>query len=77
MPKKDYHVVPQDGKWAVVGEGSARASSVHRTQHEAIDAGRGLAQRSRSELVIHRADGRIRDADSFGNDPVPPRDKKH
>jgi hypothetical protein len=21
MPKKDYHVVPRDGKWAVVGEG--------------------------------------------------------
>ena len=77
MTKKDYHVVPQEGKWAVVREGGSRASSVHPTQREAIDAGRGMAQRSRSELVIHRRDGRIRDSDSYGNDPCPPKDKKH
>jgi hypothetical protein len=27
--------------------------------------------------VIHRRDGRIQDSDSYGNDPHPPRDKKH
>jgi len=30
-----------------------------------------------SELVIHRPNGQIRDKDSFGNDPNPPRDRKH
>lgn len=77
MAKKNYHVVPREGQWAVVGEGNARASSVHSTQRKAIDAGRGLAQRGRSEVVIHGRDGRIRDSDSYGNDPLPPRDRKH
>jgi hypothetical protein len=27
-------------------------------------------------VVIHRPDGRIRDSDSYGNDPIPPRDRK-
>jgi hypothetical protein len=27
--------------------------------------------------VIHRPDGRIRDSDSYGNDPHPPLDQKH
>jgi hypothetical protein len=27
--------------------------------------------------VIHRPDGTIRDKDSYGNDPNPPKDKKH
>jgi hypothetical protein len=27
--------------------------------------------------VIHRRDGTIRDSDSYGNDPNPPRDTKH
>ena len=77
MAKPDYHVVPRDEKWAVVREGGRRASSLHPTQEKAIQAGRRLAQSEKTELVIHRPDGRIRDSDSFGNDPHPPRDKKH
>jgi hypothetical protein len=77
MAKKDYHVVPQDGQWAVKREGASRASSVHDTQTAATAAGRELAKSNRTELVIHRADGTIRDSDSYGRDPVPPRDKKH
>ncbi|MEJ1471299.1 MAG: DUF2188 domain-containing protein [Candidatus Sedimenticola sp. (ex Thyasira tokunagai)] len=30
-----------------------------------------------AEVVIHRKNGRIRDSDSYGNDPFPQRDKKH
>lgn len=77
MAKKDYHVVPQDGRWAVKREGASRASSVHDTQTDAAAAGRELAKSNQTELVIHRRDGTIRDSDSYGNDPVPPRDKKH
>jgi hypothetical protein len=29
------------------------------------------------ELVIHKKDGTIADSDSYGNDPNPPKDKKH
>ncbi len=77
MAKKNVHVVKNDDGWAVKKEGNGRASSVHRTQQQAIDAGRVAAKAERSELVIHGRDGRIRDKDSFGPDPFPPRDTKH
>ena len=48
MPTKDVHVAPQGGKWAVKEEGSQQASSTHRTQTAAIDAGRATAKRNRS-----------------------------
>jgi len=76
--KKNIHVTHRaDGTWAVIGEGDARASSLHNTQGSAIEQARGIAQNNRSELVIHDRDNRIRDKDSFGNDPYPPKDMKH
>jgi len=74
---KNQHVVPREGRWAVRGEGNERVTSIHDTQREAIDAARQIAQRQRTEVVIHRPDGRIRDKDSYGNDPCPPKDTKH
>jgi hypothetical protein len=29
------------------------------------------------EVVTHGRDGKIRDSDSFGHDPHPPKDRKH
>ena len=77
MAKKDYHVVPQGEGWALKREGAQRASSLHSTQADAIAAGKELAKQQQTELVIHRPNGQIRDSDSYGNDPVPPKDKKH
>lgn len=73
MASKNQHVVPHRGGWAVKGVGNQRASSVHRTQRQAIDVAREIARNKQSELVIHRKDGRIRDKDSHGNDPFPPK----
>jgi hypothetical protein len=74
---KNQHVVQRDGGWAVRGENNARDTSHHTTQGEAIDAGRDIARNQGSELFIHGRDGRIRDRDSFGHDPCPPKDTKH
>jgi hypothetical protein len=73
----NQHVVPTDGGWGVRGEGNHRLTSTHETQAEAIDAGKVIAQNQASELFIHGRDGRIRDRDSYGNDPCPPRDRVH
>ncbi|WP_439412361.1 DUF2188 domain-containing protein [Enterobacter ludwigii] len=73
MMGKNQHVVPHNGEWAVRGEGNDRVTSTHRTQQEAIDAGRTIAQNQGSELVIHRPNGQIRDKDSHGKDPYPPK----
>lgn len=75
MTKKDIHVVPRKDGWAVIKEGNQRAGSIHRTQAEALIQGRDQAKRDKVELVTHSRDGRIRDSDSYGNDPNPPKDK--
>ncbi|HUG60438.1 MAG TPA: DUF2188 domain-containing protein [Methylomirabilota bacterium] len=73
MPRKAQHVVPHDGGWSVRKSGASRATSTHRTQAEAIDAATEIARNQKTELYIHGADGRIRERNSYGNDPHPPK----
>jgi hypothetical protein len=73
----NQHVVPHQGDWAVRGEGNSRVTSIFETQSEAIDAARSIAINQRSEVVIHGRNGEIRDKDSYGNDPYPPKDTKN
>lgn len=75
--EKDVHVVPHKNGWAVKSEGAEKPHRVTETQKEAIEIGRRVAKNRGSENVIHGRDGRIRDKDSYGNDPMPPKDKKH
>ena len=77
MSRKSQHVVPSGKDWAVKGEGNDRKTAVVETQAEAIKIAREIAINQKSEVVIHRPDGTIRDKDSYGNDPNPPKDKKH
>lgn len=74
--KRDIHVVPHADGWATKKEGASRAGAVTDTQSAAVNAARDQAKREHVEVVIHRRDGRIRDSDSYGDDPFPPRDKK-
>ncbi|MGC3983029.1 MAG: DUF2188 domain-containing protein [Steroidobacteraceae bacterium] len=76
MSKKAVHVVPHSGGWATRTEGSGRVGSIHSTQRDAIERGRDQAIRRGTELKIHGENGRIRDSDSYGNDPCPPKDRK-
>jgi hypothetical protein len=73
MPRSNIHVVPRGEGWAVRREGAQRDSSHHHTQAEATGAARQTAQREGLELFIHRANGQIRDRDSLGHDPYPPK----
>ena len=68
---KNQHVIPHGGKWAVRCEGNERSTSIHKTQSEAIEVARTIAKTQGTELVIHRADGRIRGRDSYAADPPP------
>jgi hypothetical protein len=77
MSKKNQHVVPSGKDWAVKGAGNDRATKIVPTQAEAIDIARSIAINNKSEVVIHRPDGKIRDKDSYGNDSNPPKDRKH
>lgn len=69
---KNQHVVPHGDEWAVRGSGNTRVTSKHATQSEAIERAREIAIRNKSELLIHNREGRIREKNSYGDDPYPP-----
>lgn len=77
MPKKNIHITPKGKQWQVKRAGSNKPISTHRTQSAADKAGRPIARKDKVELITHNTKGRIRDKDSFGNDPNPPKDTKH
>lgn len=69
MPQGDVHVVPSKNGWSVELEGAGRARSTHTTQRDAAVAGRMIARKNKSELLIHGRNGRIRDRSTYGRDP--------
>lgn len=74
MSKTGRHVVPSpNGGWAVRKSGAERATRVFGTQQAAEKFARTLAKKENAELYIHRKDGTIRQRDSYGQDPHPPR----
>jgi len=74
MSKHATHVVTNPGGgWSVRKSGATRASRNFETQREAITYARSSARHSHGELYIHRTDGRIRERNSYGPDPYPPR----
>lgn len=69
-----------DGSWANKRNDASKASSVHATQKEAVEAAhRMLSNQGGGELATKGVDGKIRSKDTIapGNDPNPPRDKEH
>ena len=72
MTKKNQHVVPHEGNWAVRGAGNTRATSFHETQEQAISRAREIARNQQAEMFIHGRNGRIRERNTYGNDPFPP-----
>lgn len=74
--KKNQHITPKGDLWQVIGAGNSKPTKLFNTQTEAISFGREIAKNQCSELVIHDKHGRIRDKDSYGSDPCPPKDTK-
>ena len=74
MRKRNQHVVPRPGgRWAVKPAGASRASATHDTQKEAITQARSVARDQRTELLVHGRDGTIRERNTYGRDPYPPK----
>lgn len=77
MPANGKHVVPNPtGGWSVRNSGAARASRKFETQKEAVEFARDRARKEQGELYVHGRDGRIRERNSYGADPSPPKDKR-
>ncbi|MFN2514978.1 MAG: DUF2188 domain-containing protein [Pyrinomonadaceae bacterium] len=73
---KNIHVLPRADRWVIVSEGSQRPSSVHDTQLEAVETARKRAQQLFGQMIVHGRNGRIRERDSYGSDPLPPREPR-
>jgi len=73
---KNQHVVKNGKEWAVRGAGNQKITKTVKTQKQAIEIAKEIAKNQKSEVVIHGRNGKIRDKDSYGNDPHPPKDKK-
>lgn len=61
------------GGWQVKADKAARAIARTTTQREAISIARPIAKKQGAELTIRRPNGQIREKDSHGRDPYPPK----
>ena len=73
MRQHNIHTVPNPKGSGWVNEVNGDITSTHRKQSTAIEEGRKQAIEQRSEHVIHNREGRIREKNSYGNDPYPPK----
>ncbi|RVH60089.1 DUF2188 domain-containing protein [Sinorhizobium meliloti] len=80
MPKNDRYVVRHGSDWAVKKGGVDKPESVHGKQSDAERSAKSTVRdNGGGEVRIQGRDGRWRDSDTIapGNDPNPPRDKRH
>ena len=78
--KSDRYVVKHPDGWAVRGPNSKKVSDILPTQSQAIERAKDITSGlGGGEVRIQGRDGRWRDSDTVpsGNDPFPPRDRKH
>lgn len=71
--RKFLHVTPEGEGWVIKREGEAAEVARLRTQAEAFERAREIAQREGGEVLVHGEDGQIRDRRSYGGDPNPPK----
>ena len=78
MAKENIHVLyRKDGMWEVKREHREKPSAVFDNKEKAIKEGRRAAKKDKVEFIIHNSKNQIARKDSYGNDPYPPKDKKH
>lgn len=70
MPdEKNYWTTKHGDKWAVKREGNEKATSLHDNQAEAWSETKGRARKSEGEAFLHNREGKIRERNTYGNDP--------
>ena len=77
--RKEIHVVPNKDKggWDAKNNNAERASKHFDKKEDAMQWSKEKAKKEGAELIPHRRDGKIQNPNSYGNDPNPPKDKKH
>ena len=74
MGRDTHRVMPHPGGgWQVKRDGDTKASHITTTQAEGIKIARPISINQGTEFQIHKPNGQIRESDSHGNDPYPPK----
>lgn len=68
--KRSQHVVPTTDGWAVTTSGAYKPVFVVSTQAKAIEKATRIARDNSTGVFVHGRDGRIREFNSFGRDPI-------
>lgn len=69
---KNIHVTKHPDGWQAKEAKSDYPLAVFQKQSDAIKLGTTFAKANSSELFVHGRDGKIRERNTFGNDPFPP-----
>ena len=79
MPRNELHIVHNSdrGGWDIKKPAANRVSAHCDTKDEALRIGRTMAKNQKAEMITHLMNGQIQNPNSYGNDPCPPKDKKH
>lgn len=68
-------VSPHGKQWAVKGAGNTKATKLFDKKSDALAFAKNVAQNQHSELISQKENGQINLKNSYGNDPLPPKDK--
>lgn len=68
MVKRTNHVIPSASRWAVRKFGAAKASRSFGTKDAAVEYGRELSKKEKTELYIHQSNGMVQEKFSYSND---------
>jgi hypothetical protein len=74
---KALHVVPKSDGWVVTTSSAEPLTQQFPTKQDALEFGESVAKKKKTSLIVHRRDGRIEQAGSYGADSFPPRDRNH
>lgn len=66
----NYWCTKHDSGWQVKREGDAAPLSTHKTQEEGWKECMRVAKAAKVEAILSGEDGKIRERNSYGNDPV-------
>lgn len=58
---KRIHVIPQEKKWVIKSEGTAKAARIVSNKDTAILKAKEIAKRTSKDIIVHRKDGTIED----------------
>lgn len=76
--KRNIWVSPAgDGRWKAQREGGQHATLITDRKTDEERVAREAGRRDKVEVIIQEQNGRIQQRESYGGDPMPPRDREH